>query len=133
MDEYNFFNQDEIKLDLDEMKIYRIEKPILTEEEIANIEKRINELLKNKKVDLSFDYYFGPSPLDLGSYYSFWTTKLLYSIDSSALDRIIESGFNENVIFDELGITKDELYKPNPIVVDKVKKHILESKDTRSK
>ena len=130
MKEDNCFNQDEIKIDLDEMKIYRIERPQLTEEEIANITKKAEELLKNKKVKFGIDSYTGPSPANLESYYSFWRMKILYSIDTSVLNRIIENDFNEDEIFNELGITKDELFKPNPMVVEKVKKYILKSKHT---
>jgi hypothetical protein len=56
--------------------------------------------------------------------------KILYSIDTSVLNRIIENDFNEDEIFNELGIAKDELFKPNPMVVEKVKKYILKSKHT---
>ena len=122
MKEDNCFNQDEIKIDLDEMKIYRIERPQLTEEEIANITKKAEELLKNS--------YIGPSPANLESFYSFWRMKILYLIDTSVLNRIKENDFKEDEIFNELGITKDELLKPNPMVVEKVKKYILKFKHT---
>ncbi len=125
MNEGNHFNQDEIK-------IYRIERPQLTEEEIKNITDKLKRL-KNKKVEFGFDSYTGPSPANLTSYYSFWITKLLYSIDTSVLNRIIENGFNEDEVFNVFGITRNELFKPNRLVVEKAKKYILKSKDSPTK
>ncbi len=122
------FSQDEIKMDIDEMKVYRIERPQLSEEELTNNIKKVEELFKDKKTKVGFDAYVGPSPADLKGYYSFWRIKLLYLIDASVLNRIEESKFNEAVINNELGITKEELFKPNSMVVEKVKQHLSEYK-----
>ena len=124
------FDQDEIKIDTDEMKIYRIERPQLSDDEIANNIKKMEELFKDKKTDNGFDAYAGPSPMNLEEYYSFWRFKLLYSIEASVLKRIEESEFDEEVIHSELGITKKELLKPNPIVVKKVKQYVSNSKNS---
>ena len=123
MSKYNQFTQDEIKIDLDNMQIYRIEKQELSHDEVASNIKKVEELFKDKKTVLGFDAYNGPSPADLEGYYSFWRIKLLYLIDASILSR-----FDEAVIHNELGITKEELLKPNPMVVEKAKQYLSVSK-----
>lgn len=128
MSKYNQFTQDEIKIDLDNMQIYRIEKQELSHDEVASNIKKVEELFKDKKTELGFDAYSGPSPADLEGYYSFWRIKLLYLIDASILNRIEEGKFDEAVIHNELGITKEELLKPNPMVVEKAKQYLSVSK-----
>ncbi len=127
----------EIYIDLDKMRIHRIEGPRLTEEEILYIIENYEELSKNKAVEFDLDCFIAPSPADIPadieSYYTFWRIKLFDLINTSELNRIIENDFDEKEIFNELGITKDELLKPNSIVYYKAKEHILKTKDAFTK
>ena len=126
-------NNKEIYIDLDKMRIHRIEGPRLTEEEILYIIENYEELSKNKAVEFDLDCFIEPSPADIVSYYSFWRIKLFDLINTSELNRIIENDFDEKEIFNILGITKDELLKPNSIVYYKAKEHILKTKDELTK
>ncbi len=128
MNKNNQFNQDEIKIDLDSMHFYNIERPELSDDEKENSSKTFEEQSKGKKTGLRFDDFFVSRPTNLAQYYLFWRIKLLYSIDPSVLKIIEENKFDEEVIHNELGLTKEEFLKPNPTVVEKAKKYLSKSK-----
>ena len=133
MKDNGFFNQDEVKMDIDKMMIYRIERSQLSDEEMANYVKKAEKLFKDRKIEFGFDDYVLSCSTNLGSYYSFWRIKLLCLLDVSVLNRIEESKFDETVINNELGITKDELLKPNSMVVEKVRQYLSESKSSMNR
>ena len=117
------FDQTERKIDLDKMEVYRIDTPELSEDEIVEIMNRIDERTRqNDKRTL--DTYSGPSPMDLPSYRAYWQTNLYFLIGTENIERICEDVFADELLYEEYGITFEELFKPSYEVYEKVKKHL---------
>lgn len=134
MNKYDKINFYETDIDLESMQTQSNKKqcikgPLLADELI----KKIKEQSETQKEGIGLGastYFFGPSPADFKSFHSYWRIELLSSIDKSILSRIDESEYDEEVIQNELGITKEEFIKANPIVLKKAKKYLSESKNS---
>lgn len=114
------FNETNFVFDAEKNMIIRLNSPKLSEEDKINIRKQLENLPKRNYVGMGLDSFTGPSPSDLESYYSFWRIKLFSLIDVNVLCKIMQYGFDEEVIMNELGITKEELFRPNPAVIEKL-------------
>ena len=65
-----------------------------------------------------------PNENDFLAYHAFWRHILFSILDMVKLNHICDNGLKEDELLNEFGITKDEFFNPNPLVIDKVKKHL---------
>lgn len=120
---------EEVKFDLENMRIQRVETKPLSEEELIYKTNELQAKLLNihaSKEELYNESY-------MSNYYFNWRMKLLLLIDYETLGKIYENGCSNSEIANELGITEEELCKPNLEVYTKAEQYVMEHKDSMTR